>query len=417
MQKSLVRKVLVLGIIVLFVGASVIPVAVQSINNNTIPNNGRSTSLSNRVFDSLIELCMKVGRIYSLSTCIIKNDEIVWSKGYGLYDKEQQKHASAETIYIIASISKTITATAVLQQVDQARIDLDEDVNGYLDFDLRNPYFPDVPITYRMLLNHTSSLNIEPTSFYQVQYDEDSSPLTSWLKDYFYDDGVMNKSKWNNSHPGKEFGYSNLGFTILGYLVEKITNQSFHQYCKEQIFIPLNMTNTSFLLSEINMEQHAHPYILAYVKRSGYPNMYLPLPHYSICFYPAGGLRTSVLDLSHFVIAHMNGGLYNGVRILNESTVEEMHNISVPIPIGRNWYYGLGWSICQNSQGKRLLEGHSGDLYGYVTQMQIKPEGNTAIICFSTKDVAGGFIKENMEKFPNNILRLLLFQKAKYINN
>jgi len=124
MQKSLVRKVLVLGIIVLFVGASVIPVAVQSINNNTIPNNGRSTSLSNRVFDSLIELCMKVGRIYSLSTCIIKNDEIVWSKGYGLYDKEQQKHASAETIYLIASISKTITATAVLQQVDQARIDL-----------------------------------------------------------------------------------------------------------------------------------------------------------------------------------------------------------------------------------------------------------------------------------------------------
>jgi len=386
MQKSVVRKGLVLGIILLFVGASVIPIAVQSINNNTIPNKGRSTSSSNRVFDSLIGLCMKVGHIYSLSTCIIKNNEIVWSRGYyGLYDKEQQKHASAETIYLIASISKTITATAVLQQVDQARIDLDDDVNGYLDFDLRNPYFPDVPITYRMLLNHTSSLNIEPTSFYQVQYGEDSPPISSWLKDYFYDDGIMNKSKWNNCHPGKEFKYSNLGFTILGYLVEKITNQSFHQYCKEQIFMPLNMTDTSFLLSGINIEQHALPY--------------------------------SVLDLSHFVIAHMNGGLYNGVRILNESTVEEMHNISVPIPIGRNWYYGLGWSICQNSQGKRLLEGHSGDLYGYVTQMQIKPEDNTAIICFSTKDVAGGFIKENMEKFPNNILRLLLFQKAKYINN
>ena len=415
MQKSLVRKVLVLGIIVLFVGAGVIPVAVQSINNKTIPNKGRSTSLSNLVFDSLIELCMNVGRIYSLSTCIIKNNEIVWSEGYGLYDKEQQKHASPETIYLIASISKTITATAILQQVDQGKIDLDEDVNEYLDFELRNPYFPEVPITYRMLLNHTSSLNIEPTSFYQVQYEEDSSPLSSWLKDYFYDDVVMNKSKWNNCHPGKEFRYSNLGFTILGCLLEKITNQSFHQYCKEKIFIPLNMANTSFLLSEINMEIHAIPYILTYASKNGYPNYYLPLPHYSVCFYPAGALRTSVLDLSHFVIAHMNGGVYNGIRILNESTVEEMHNISVAFK--RNWYYGLGWSICQNSQGKRILEGHSGSLYGYITQMQIKPEDNTAIIYFSTKDVAGGFVKENMEQFPHSLLKLLLFQKAKYINS
>jgi CubicO group peptidase (beta-lactamase class C family) len=415
MRKSLVRKGLVVGIIVLFFGASILPVAVQSINNNTLPNNGRSTSLSSFFFDSLIEFCMKLGRIYSLSTCVIKNNEIVWSKGYGIYDKEQQKQGSADTIYLIASISKTITATAILQQVDNARIDLDEDVNGYLDFDFRNPYFPDVPITYRMLLNHTSSLNIEPASFYQVEYGKDSSPISSWLKDYFYDEGVMNKSKWRNCRPGKEFGYSNLGFTILGYLVEKITNQSFNQYCKEKIFMPLDMTNTSFLLSEINMEKHAVPYILAYVKSGDFPTLYLPLPHYSICFYPAGGLRTSVLDLSHFVIAHMNRGVYNGVRILNESTVEEMHNISVHWE--GNWYFGLGWGICQNSQGKRLLEGHSGSLYGYITQMQIKPEDSTAIIYFSTKDLAGGYIKENIEQYPYRLLKFLLFQKAKYINN
>jgi CubicO group peptidase (beta-lactamase class C family) len=102
---------------------------------------------------------MKIAGYPSLSASIFKDDQIIWSKGYGYYDRSEQKPATIETIYNLGSITKTIVGTALLQLYDQGLFDLDGDVNAFLPFSLRNPNFPDDSITFHMLLAHTSSLN------------------------------------------------------------------------------------------------------------------------------------------------------------------------------------------------------------------------------------------------------------------
>lgn len=125
---------------------------------NTIQNTSFNP-LNSTVFDEKISLIMKIAGFPSLATCIIKDNQIVWSKGYGYYDISNQKPATVDTVYILASITKTIVGTAIMQLYEKELFDLDDDVNVFLPFDLRNPNFLEDPITFRMLLSHTSSLN------------------------------------------------------------------------------------------------------------------------------------------------------------------------------------------------------------------------------------------------------------------
>ena len=118
-------------------------------------------NLGDFLFDKKIEFFMKLSLFPSISACIIKDDNVIWSNGYGYYDIDNKKQATENTIYNIASISKTITGTAIMQLYEKKLFDLDQDVNDFLPFELRNPYFPDEPITFRMLLSHSSSLNSE----------------------------------------------------------------------------------------------------------------------------------------------------------------------------------------------------------------------------------------------------------------
>lgn len=115
----------------------------EQLTNNDVP------------FDRLITILLKIGHYPSMSACIIKNTTVVWAKGYGLYDIEQQKQATEHTIYVVASITKTITSTALMQLYEQGFFHLDDDVNKYLPFHLRNPNFPNDPITIRMILSHS----------------------------------------------------------------------------------------------------------------------------------------------------------------------------------------------------------------------------------------------------------------------
>jgi CubicO group peptidase (beta-lactamase class C family) len=353
---------------------------------------------------------MKLGHIYSFSCCIIKENQIAWSGGYGHFNMEQNTQPISDTIYLIASISKTITATALLQLYEQALFRLDDDVNGKLDFPLRNPNYPNVPITYRMLLNHTSSLANEPTSFYNVNYLGDPPNLSSWLRGYFFLNNTVNKNAWRINPPGLQFNYSNLGFCVLARLVELWSNQTFNEYCAKNIFDRLGMKNTSFLLSGLTYNQLAVPYILVYIGHGNEEDGYLPVPPYSISFYPAGGLRTTVTDLSHFLIAHMNNGVYNGVRILNQSTIREMHNKSSYMH--RNIWYGLGWTIWGDSKGNPQYMGHKGDLYGFITQMKFCISDNTGIIYFLTRDLSTGYLKEGVNNLAYGLLESLLYAKA-----
>jgi CubicO group peptidase (beta-lactamase class C family) len=173
--------------------------------------------------------------------------------------------------------------------------------------------------------------------------------------------------------PGEKYYYANIGFSIVAYLVELLSHQDFNDYCNEHIFQPLQMNATGFRLRDVDFDTIAVPYEFK-------NDAYFRHPQYGIhVLYPAITLRTSIEDYSHFIIAHMNGGVWNGVRILNESTVQLMHTAQFS-PTDK-YNYGLGWEVTNKPFQKTY--GHSGGYVGALNLITIHPEYNTAVILFT----------------------------------
>ncbi|MCX6663010.1 MAG: serine hydrolase [Euryarchaeota archaeon] len=385
--------------------------SIATVLQQTTTQQGIQEQLTNddASFDQLITILLKIGHYPSMSACIIKNTTVVWVKGYGLYDVEQQKQATEHTIYVVASITKTITSTALMQLYEQGFFHLDDDVNKYLPFNLRNPNFPNDPITIRMILSHSSSLNTDPLSYHWFNYSQ-APPIpfypSPWLEEYLLPDGAFYSPEiWDTKHlPGEYMQYANINFDLAAYLVQLFSGQPFHEYCNDHIFTPLAMTHTSFRLPDLPIDDVAIPYL--YQNRT-----YEKLPYYQLLHYPIGGLMTTVDDLSHFLSAHMNHGDYNGTRILQEETVELMHTIQPPGNIYYNFHYGLGWMIIKPLIGKKIYIGHSGDIPGLHTRMYMDQSENTGIICFFNSDRS-----TYMKKFVSIMIQNLLFAKAEHLS-
>ena len=340
-------------------------------------NQEKNVNFENDDFDDEIMFHMEQGHMPSVSACIIKNGSIVWSKGYGYADINKGIKATENTIYLIASITKTITATAIMQLWEQGLFNLDDDVNDYLPFSLRNPNYPDIPITFRMLLAHHSSLSDRMFSLY-VYFSILNLPI-EFLEQCLVPGGIFYRSKyWLDTPPGEQLIYSSIGFEVLGYLVELLSGQPLDKYCKEHIFDPLEMQNTSFEKSYFDLNNLARPYIW-FLNRT-----YIPLVHYKIEKDASGGIRTSIMDLSHFLIANMNGGVYNNNQILAEETVQLMRTRQYPGNDSTNRYtYGLGWRISVRHMDNSY--GHPGAMPGALTSMYYFLENSTGIIFFSNQ--------------------------------
>ena len=372
------KILLALVVVSLLAATSIIPTTVGIFYKDV-----KSSSFNEARFDRYMKLLMRIGHMPSLAVCCVKDDEVVFSRAYGVYDRENNKVATENTIYLAYSVSKTVTATAMMQIIENESygIDLDDDVSKWLPFDLKNPNYPDVNITFRMLLAHQSSLN-EDYYFGQLipgDIDIPSYP-DPFLQDFLLPNGnLYTPDVWSKDRPGEVFHYSNTGYGVIGYLTERISGQSFEEYCKEHIFIPLNMYNTSFRLGDLDINQAAVPY-------EYYRRQHFRLLHYGVIPRACGNLRTTVGDLSHFLIAHMNGGVYDGVRILEEDTVELMHRIQYPgnknelysFPL----YYGLGFEIITRYplSTRNTIIGHHG---WCQARMWLRPSDNTGVIFFT----------------------------------
>jgi CubicO group peptidase (beta-lactamase class C family) len=365
-------------------------------------------SINDVSFDRLITILLNIGHYPSMSACLIHNTTIIWKKGYGFSDIEARKPATNQTIYIVASITKTITSTALMQLYDQGLFQLDDDVNLYLPFPLRNPNYPHDPITIRMILSHSSSLTPDPLPYHWFNFSN-PPPIpwypSPWLQEYLLPDGAYYSPEiWDAVHrPGAYMQYANINFDIAAYLIQLLSGQPFHEYCDDHIFIPLRMTRTGFRLPDLPIDDIAYPYLFQ-------NRTYKKLPHYQLLHYPIGGLMTTIDDLSNYLIAHMNHGIYNGTRILRNETVTLMHTIQPPGNIYENFHYGLGWMIVEKPLQKNVYIGHSGDIPGTHTRMYMDQQGNTGIICFFNSD-RSTYVK----KFVSLLIQNLLFSKAEQL--
>jgi CubicO group peptidase (beta-lactamase class C family) len=315
----------------------------------------------------------------SIAFCVMKNDSLLWADAMGYADRENHRLATPETRYLIASISKSVTGTAIIQLYEEGYFGLDDDVNKYLPFHLANPNHPDDAITFRMLLNHTSSLEDNINSSINLYCWGFDCPTTlgDFLYDFFSPDGEnYSKDFFYTYKPGEKLNYSNNNYVFLGYLVELIARQPFDVYCKEHIFEPLGMQKTEWRLANIPPEELAVPYCALFTPEH---------PQYTFIDYPDGGLRTTVVDLSKFLRMIIMKGTFNGHEILRPETVELMKQTN-GVKDSDGLWYGLGLLFMEN--GNFSLCGHDGGEQGVTTQMFYDTDSGTGAIVFTNTSLS-----------------------------
>ena len=339
-------------------------------NNSIIDVSDKSNTLK------IIEAEKATQNMSAISFCVVKGDSLIWSGALGEANKSTSTKATTDTRFIIASLSKAVTTVAVLKLAESNLLNLDADINTYLPFKVINPNFPTMKITTRMLLNHTSSISDDNYKRYDFYcWNEDcSTPLGTFLKDFYDKNGQFySNTNFYNYQPGSQAMYTNLGFTLLGYIVERVANKPFDEYCKQAIFLPLRMTKTEWRIKNVPLNELAVPYS---------PTITSSTPHYTFPDYPDGGLRTTPTDISKFMRMLMNNGIYNKNKILSPQTINLMRQrtSSVSTPIG-TLNFGLGLYYL-NFKGKELY-GHGGNELGTSTEMCFDPTSKVGVIVFT----------------------------------
>jgi CubicO group peptidase (beta-lactamase class C family) len=340
-------------------------------------------------FDQKILAYMEEGHMPSLVACIVKNNTTVWSHAYGKYRYYQNKTATEDIIYPIGCITKSFIATAIMQLNETGNLSLDDNVSKYLNFDLKNPRYPTVNITFRMLLAHQSSL-ANPYQrfvfyFFWLHYPMDR------FRDYFVPGGKIYSEKvWNDYPPGHGVCYASTDFNILGYIIQRISGQTLEDYFQEHIFGPLSMTNTSFYFSTFNKNRICGLY-------SWIANVYIPLPIREYGLVASGGIKSTIVDMSHFLIMHASRGVYNGTRILKNESVEEMHKIQYPGYNDSQVQHGLGWYTV-NISGV-TYGGHRGGYVGAPALMRLRYSDHVGIMVMWNQN---SYILESLNKSRTN---------------
>lgn len=338
---------------------------------------------------------LRDSRCAGLGLATVYGGRVTWSDGLGLANLARDQRVRQDTMFMLASISKTVTATALMQVWEQGDIDLDDDVNAVLPFAVRNPSFPSKEITARQLLTHTSGIR-DNWGALSPLYVQGDSPIAlgTFLERYLvrggrYFSASKNFTEWA---PGTGYRYSNVGAALMGYLVEATTGIDFSRWCEDRIFTPLGMRDTGWHLRGLERDRIARPY--RRLPGGGWKSHGL----YGYPDYPDGGLRTTARSLAKFLAAYARGG----GPILKSATVDLMlRDQKVPGP-----WQGMVWYQTPGPKGP--LVGHSGGDKGVATEMWFRRSDGAGAIILANGDGYGGF--DDIKAIRDRLIR-----EAKYL--
>ena len=361
--------------------------------------------------DKLIGREMAARHIPGLSACLVHKDgHILWSRNFGYANLASKEKMSFDHVQNIASISKTFTSVAAMQQVEAGLLNLDADVNDYLPFNLEHPEYRDQIITPRMLMRHVSGLR--DGSVYARHYacGDPRMSLGVWIKEYFEQDGAFYNADENFAPwaPGDQYEYCNVSFGLLGHLVEITSGLSLPDYCERNIFTPLGMSRTRWMIADIDSAKTTTPYSwveehvargpswggvpLGVISAAGptltaeLPNAYNANCTYNHPNYPDGFLRTSVAQIAVWAQTWLGDGEINGIRLLGADHTMQMFTDDSAVS-GSDNRQGLTWYSNQEINGERLW-GHSGSDPGVSTSLLMARESGIAAIVFTNTNGA-----------------------------
>lgn len=354
-----------------------------------VPDSTRSARIKSLLpaIDNIYKQYAARNKFPSLSYGIVVDGKLITSGLTGLINVDKKIKPDISSMYRIASMSKSVTAVAILQLRDAGRLNLDDPASKYIP-ELKQDKLLTTdapPISIRHLLTHGAGFP-EDNPWGDRQLEDSNADLMALIKNGTYFSNV----------PGIAYEYSNLGFALLGQIIEKVSGMPFDVYTKEKIFKPLGMTHTEWEYTKVPADKLVHGYRLIHDQWKEET----PLHHGA--YGAMGGLITSIEDFSRYVAFHMaawppRSGAENPV--LKRSSLREMHmphnissfNLQNKYPSGRAcpivgaYNYGLGWTRdCED----RIYVGHSGGLPGYGSQWRFLPEYGIGVLSFANQTYA-----------------------------
>ena len=351
-------------------------------------------------FDTYLDQVLQDHVIPGFSVVVVNQDKVIYSGGSGVERKGHAEPFTAESVSAIGSLTKSMTALAVMQLVEKGALDLDTPIKKFLpSFSTANQEKSD-KITLRMLLNNTSGLQVN----YQPTYDLTDKALEDLARSL--------KGSFLTREPGSAYEYSNLGFSLAGLIISQVSGMSYQAYLQQNIFKPLGMRHTSANPGDFGalgaLEGH-YPGVLKAIPAVREPGME------SGEYIPAGSHTVSCAgDLGNYLITLLNGGKFENRVIISPESIQEMWRPQSAFPglseeqggDGKPIHYGLGWMISP-IEGRKVIH-HGGSTGKMCSMTMISPENQVAVSLLANLDLT--FIDQyqypRVFTMVNNLLRL-----------
>jgi CubicO group peptidase (beta-lactamase class C family) len=335
---------------------------------------------------------MKKNNVTGLSIALVDDQRVVWTQGFGYADKANKVPATPETVYRVGSISKLFTASAVMQLAEEGKLDIDKTLQTYLpEFSVKTR-FPDAgPITPRSIMTHHSGL---PSNLEKGMWSKNPEPFTN-VVNHLRDEYVAYP-------PNFVFSYSNLGVTILGHAVEKVSGRDFVSYMDDAVLRPMNMAHSSFAPG---------PDLKPFLSK-GYRDGE-ETEEASLRDVPAGALQSNVLDLSRFMQMIFAQGRSGAHQILKPGTLTEMlRSQNADVPLDFNFRTGLGWALSGlgniDIKNAGAVAHHNGATLLFRSQLIILPEHQLGVVVVANSFTSAGAVN----KVATEALKLALEAKV-----
>lgn len=323
-----------------------------------------AATIDPRDFDrvrGMIRAALVDKRLPSLAVAVARDGQIIWEEAFGWANREAQEVATPHTLYSLASISKPITTTALMVLVERGLIDLDRPINDYLGAARLQGRAADAAgATVRRVASHTAGLPLHFHFFYE---GEPFSPPAM--------DETIRRYGTLVYPPGADYVYSNLGYGILGYIIERVSGRPFADFLREEVFLPLGLTRAS-----LGITPELEPYQALRYGADG-----VAYPFYDFDHPGGSAVFASAHDLLRFGMFHLKEHLPDQKAILSDASIDAMQE---PAP-GTKDGYGLGWGITADERGYRTVS-HSGGMGGVNTILKLVPSERIAVVALANAE-------------------------------
>ncbi len=321
-----------------------------------------------------IHKIMKTFDVVGLSVAVVKDGKLVYNHSFGLQDIKNNSALKDDNIFRIASISKSFSATSIMQLAETGKLSLDDDVSNLIGFKVRNPKYPEKVITLKMVLSHTSSIN-DVQGYFNLDVINPAKNA-DWSKSY------------NDYSPGAGYQYCNLNFNMVGAIIEKISGERFDSYVKHHILNPLGLYG-GYCVDSLDSSRFATLYEYdstsnnftaspaAYAPRTEEIRNYV-MGYSTPVFSPTGGMKISAIDLAKYMTMHMYEGKYNGKRIISKKSARLMQT-----PVSGDENYGLAILSTDKLIPGKVMKGHTGSAYGLYSAMFFQPKEKFGIVAIT----------------------------------